>query len=122
MQRLVHVLLRNSNIILKTQRYGLPHGVYQPKYAITVFDAGNDNAYRDQIVHLFKDLVFILHFFVYAVNMLGAALNLCLDFHFHKLVFQLGNNGINLFFPLQPRRGNLIGDLKIFVRMQKFQR
>ena len=122
MQRLIHILLGYCNIIFKTQGNRFPHRVDRSQNSVTILDAGYDDPDCNQVVNLLKDLVLFLHLFIDAVNMFGAAFDLRFDFHFRELILKLYNNGIDLLFALCARRGNLIGNLKIFVRMQEFQR
>ncbi|MNI27725.1 hypothetical protein D3C73_814740 [compost metagenome] len=70
MQRLIHVGLRHSNIILESARHRFPQCMDDAQGCIAVFNIIYNNTNRKQIVNLVKLLVLRCHLLIHAVNML----------------------------------------------------
>ena len=78
-QRLIHIRLRHSNVVLETSRDRFIHLMYDPQGRITVFHCIYNDPHREQIIDLVQGLILIYHFFVNAEEVLDPAVDLGMD-------------------------------------------
>ena len=74
-QRLVHVLLRRGDIILKAVRQRREHVVHNAEHVVAVDDRVNDDAQGEHVVDLVEALALNEHLAVNAVDALDAPLD-----------------------------------------------
>ncbi len=72
-QRLVQILFRLGDVIVKLTGNRRPQTVNDPQHDIAVARVGNDDPNRANIVNLIKVSTLAHHFVVDAVNVLGAS-------------------------------------------------
>ena len=122
MQRLIHILFRNRNIVFKAHRKRCPFRMERTKYAVAVLYTVHDHADRDQIIELIKFDILGEHLLVNTVNSLETSVNFRLDAHLRDLITHHGNNLIDI-CPALIREGiSLFLDLFVIITMQYAQR
>ncbi|MNJ47053.1 hypothetical protein D3C77_421980 [compost metagenome] len=117
MQRLIHIRLRHSNVILETAWHRLPKRMDDPEGRITIFNIVHDNANRQQIINFIELLILCRHFLIYAVNMLWTAGQFSLHAHLIQLLLNAGDNVLNEFLSLRPLLVHQIGNAVILLRI-----
>ena len=122
MQRLVHIRLRHGNVIFEPARDGGIHLMDHAERGITVFHRINDDAYREQIVHLIQRLVLVHHFLIYTEEMLHTSVNFCLDVGILHMLRHFRDDLLDELFPLRLTLVQVFHELIVNIRLPVFQR
>ena len=119
MDRLVFVLLRHRNIVLKTARHVLVHLVDDAQYLIAFNDFVNDDPAREKIVDLIYRLALFVHLLINAVEVLRTAFNVVMvNAVFFELRAYLGDNVFHEVFSLGAVAVNELYELIVIVGVE----
>ena len=120
-ERLVQVVLRVGDIIVKLSGQGPPPVVDGAQGRVAVLDLGYQHAEREQVVYL-ADLLALtlveLHLLVDAVEVFGAARHLCCDPRGVQLGLQQPDDSLDVLLALAPLGAEQPGYLPVLLRIQ----
>ena len=122
MQRLVHIRLRYSNIILKAPRYRTPHAVHNAQSAVAVLNAVYQHTDRQQIINLTQFLMVAQHLFMDTVKILGPPLDLARNIHRIKMLFDLTHSRMDHCLTLAAFDLDLLDQIIIDLRLHITER
>ena len=120
MQGLIHVCLRNGNVILKSPGNGLVMGMDLTQGRITILHRVDYDPDRKQVVDLIQGLVLILHLLVDAEEVLHAPVHLCLNAGGVNDHLYLIHDSLNVLFPDAALHGDLAYQIPIRLGLQIF--
>ena len=100
-QGLIHVRLRDGNVVLEAPWHLVPQRVDNAQYGIAVRHGVHQHANGNQVINLVKRLVLQHHLAVDAVKVLRAAVNRVVDMLLIQLGGQLVDDHADIFFPLR---------------------
>ena len=98
MQRLVHIRLWHSDIILKSARNRCIHLVDHTQCRITVLDGIYYNTYSKQVINLVNCFILIHHFLIDTEEMLYPSVNIRINIRILNMIRYFLNNLLDKFF------------------------
>jgi len=118
MQRLVHVGLGPTDVILELVVDGFPHGVDQAQGFVALGKRVQDDAEGDEIIDLLEAEVLGLHLRIDAEKIFAAAQNLGLQVRFLQFAQEGAPDGVDILLALGPGLGNEKFDAGVLFRVQ----
>ena len=116
-QRLVHIGLGHSHIVLKATGNGAPHAVHNAQRTIAVLNCIDQNTNSQQIINLTQLLVVTQHLFVNAIKVFGAALDFTANPRLLHCILQRGHSIINHGLALAALNLNLLHQIIVNIRL-----
>ena len=122
MQRLVHIRLRHSNIILETSRNRRIHLMDHTQRRITVFYRFYYDTHSKQIIDLVNRLILIHHLLIDTEEMFDTSVDLCFDIRILHMCRYFFYDLLYEFFPLCLSCIDLVHQVIEHLRLGIFER
>ncbi len=121
-QRLIHIGLRQRDVIFEAPGHGLPLRVDHPERLVALSDGVYQNAERDEIVNLIVEKVLRLHLLIDAVEVFGSAGHFGLDAFFFEDLADERDHLVDVFLPRGFLFRHVALELIINLRMEMLER
>ena len=121
MERLIDILARAGDVVVEFARDRTPEAVHCSQHCVTVRDAIDEDAEREQVVDFVERLSLLgvlPHLLVNAVDVLGAALDCRLDVLLRQLLLQDLLDAGHVSFARGAAGGDQLGDLVVGFGLQ----